>query len=474
MVTLYVFRVPMWMQPDEGDHIAYTRHLIEKRAFPVFVGRKPGHSYEAHQPPLYYALCAPGYALAGSHRVDQHTLTAAYLCRIVSALCGLGIIVLIYWLAQSLFKSDPVMPAVAAGFAALLPMHLHVSASIGNDALAGLTCAATIVWIVQRWNVPTFQRFNVSEPVVAGVLTGLALWSKSSCLFLLPMIAVVYFMRGREQHNTPCAIRWAGAAVLTTLLVISPWWIRNTMLYGDPLVARAFLQGFDNPGPDFFLLKARLSPFDFAFYFFTTLTFMTFWGVLGRVNDALNRYTKAVFDADPNHERFTFYAFIGICLLFTLPALIGCFKGLRACSARFILLTTLAVIIATVGWFSALQAMVLETPSFATVAFALSALLVLAGWMTTAPPRSHVSTPDALLIVGIVLILIQFLQFNTHYFQAQARYLHPMLIGIAPCFVWGLDTLLPKPTRCVWIPLLAALLIALSAMSLTAWNAPTK
>ncbi len=476
LATLYIVRVPMWTQPDEGVHWGYVAYLVEKKAFPIFEGGKKG-IYEAHQPPLYYLLCAPACLLTGAHRVQERAVIAAYICRGISALCGLGIVLLVGVVARSLFPSDKLMSLVTMGFAALLPMHLHVCASVGNDALAGLMCAATVAWMVQRLNVSTFERFNVwQDAAVAGVLTGLALLSKSSCLFLLPMVAVFYFLCGLKTRNTSRhvgAIRIAGLACLTTLLVVSPWWIRNQILYGDPLAAGAFLKGFDNPGPADFLRGLQKTPFEYAFSDVLILTFMTFWGVFGEVNHAYERYRLAVSRFDPNDERSVFYGFVGLCLLFALASLIGCFKEFRAASSRSALLIGLAVAAALAGWFAALQAIAAETTTPLTnLLFALSVLLAFAGWLVTTPhaPRP---TPHAWLSVGILLIFLQFLQFNTRYFQAQARYLHPMLVGIAPLFVWGLDSVLPKKTRPVWIVTLGVLLLALSVMNLTAWRTPT-
>ncbi|MCS6860011.1 MAG: hypothetical protein NZT92_06805 [Abditibacteriales bacterium] len=475
MAALYVARVPMWTQPDEGVHLGYVRYLVQHRKFPIFGGNKAGQLYEAHQPPLYYLLCTPAYLVTGAHRLKEREIIVAYLCRGVSALCGLGVVWLVGIVARSLFPSDKLLPLVAMGFAALLPMHLHVSASIGNDALAGLLCAATMAWMFSLRDAGS--RFTVDRPLpeaaIAGALSGLALLSKSSCLFLLPLVAAFYFLRGRAMRDTRYAMRLSSVAVVVALLVVSPWWVRNQILYGDPLAARAFLKGFDNPGPDYFLVRRMNLPvFDYAVKLTLALTFMTFWGIFGEVNNAYKHYTQAVFGADPHGERGTFYGFLTLCFLFAAAALGGCLKECRAASSRSALLTGLAVAAAFAGWFAALHAIAAETTNPLTnVLFVLSALLAFAGWFALMHHASHI-THHGLLSVGVILILLQFLQFNTRYFQAQARYLHPMLVGIAPLFVWGLDALLPRKMRPVWMSLLGGLLLALSAMNLTAWRTP--
>ena len=62
----FVWRVPFGDNPDETAHRDYIRLIVEERGFVKFIERDklpedaPSRD-EAHQPPLYYLLCAPVY-----------------------------------------------------------------------------------------------------------------------------------------------------------------------------------------------------------------------------------------------------------------------------------------------------------------------------------------------------------------------------------------------------------------------------
>jgi len=90
-----VFRFPVFAAVDERAHIAYVQELaehgripwvgrdhvfwqelaIEAGTFPRPSGLDParlglrGSSYEGWQPPLYYALAAPAFAIPGDYRL---------------------------------------------------------------------------------------------------------------------------------------------------------------------------------------------------------------------------------------------------------------------------------------------------------------------------------------------------------------------------------------------------------------------
>ena len=62
LTLLLIARVPLGTAnvPDEWAHFEYVEHLATRGTLPVFRPQGAPHpGYEFHQPPLYYALCAP-------------------------------------------------------------------------------------------------------------------------------------------------------------------------------------------------------------------------------------------------------------------------------------------------------------------------------------------------------------------------------------------------------------------------------
>jgi hypothetical protein len=172
--SVYLWRFPAWRAPDEGAHFAYIVHLAQTRSLPIFEGMGRGVTYEAHQPPLYYLTALP--FVASLLEDKAHHQTALYLLRFFSTLWGLAVVLGAMGLAWML-HADPQtrLPAtlLAGLFAALLPMHLLVCASVGNDATAGAMATATLLWLcllLQRPSVGTTPNLD------GGVDGGRFLW----------------------------------------------------------------------------------------------------------------------------------------------------------------------------------------------------------------------------------------------------------------------------------------------------------
>jgi 4-amino-4-deoxy-L-arabinose transferase-like glycosyltransferase len=102
--VLFAARTPAWQAPDEPAHYNYVRYLAQSGQFPVLqMGDYPSAyleqiksqhfppdmsidaiRYEFHQPPLYYVLAAPLFALTGG---------SLLVLRLFSVLLGAGIVV---------------------------------------------------------------------------------------------------------------------------------------------------------------------------------------------------------------------------------------------------------------------------------------------------------------------------------------------------------------------------------------------
>ena len=57
------------------------------------------------------------------------------MLRLLSVLLGAGVIALVWASARRLFPHRPGRAVIAAGFAAVLPMHVAMMAAVNNDSL---------------------------------------------------------------------------------------------------------------------------------------------------------------------------------------------------------------------------------------------------------------------------------------------------------------------------------------------------
>ncbi len=249
--TLFAIKTPPWQNPDEPAHYNYIAHLATERQFPVlrmgdydgaYLGRLKAERfppdlsiepvrYESHQPPLYYLLAVPIYWLSQG---------LPLALRLFSVVLGGGVVLLIFLCARAAIPGSPHIALGAAAFAAFLPMHVALMASVNNDGLAELLIAGTVLALL-RW-----QRLRAGSEVdegsgsllAAGILIGLGCLTKATTYTLLPVAIVVVIMQsvwtGSAGSVTVGKLTRRLALVIGPALLLGlPWWIRNILLYGN-------------------------------------------------------------------------------------------------------------------------------------------------------------------------------------------------------------------------------------------------
>ncbi len=234
--------VPTWEAPDEQPHFLYARHLARWKRLPVQHVGSPNLLMEGHQPPLYYVLLAPlagcgdqvlnqnpdfprsPTAFAhGSEEVFPFTGVAArvHLLRLLSVATALCMLVVAYHLARAVLRPDDTSAVLAVAWCAFLPQFTYVMSSVNNDVLAALLATLSLlVLTVPRKRVAVFS-------IAGGAAVGLALLAKTTTLFLVPLGVLIQWRRRGLL---------AAGVFIAAVSVVSGWWfVRNALLYGDPL-----------------------------------------------------------------------------------------------------------------------------------------------------------------------------------------------------------------------------------------------
>ena len=419
LALLYLVRVPIGRQPDELSHMEYIAFIANEKSFPVFQGREKG-IYEAHQPPLYYLVCAPTYGVL--HRFSHEAPILA--ARFVSWLAGTGIVWLTFLIAQSMFPGRHLAQLSTTVLVAVLPIHLNISASVGNDALAGLF--STLILTALLTGTPRWSQWRRS--VLLGALIGLSLLTKSGTVFLLPLTLVAFLLKeGTRAAGLKTAIGQFGIVLVVCLLVCGWWLVRNVNLYGDPFAIRAFNEGFaGSPHPSYFLDRGM--SLESYVLMVAQLTFMTFWGIFGEVNQSITRLGQMYATGQG----------VGVYLL-----LVTVFLVVTACPC--------------VGLATYLRSL-------------LPGRKTRGNWTAELGKRPTVPIGSVVILaVGVLLAVAQYVQFNLIYFQAQARYLHPMLPAISCLAALGSPKSRTGDSSAWWLALLITGLLLSSALNLTVW-----
>ncbi len=259
--------------PDETAHRIYIQHLVDEHALPVFDAARgrDNPEYEFHQPPLYYALAAPVYAAAGGG--DRGTRAV----RLLSALIGLITTLAAFGIARTLWPEPPHLALGAAAVTAFWPMHLYTNASINNDGLA-VALWATALWLLARY----LRAPSLRGAALAGVVTGLALLTKTSTLILVPLGLIAITLAWSREKSVPWRHLFGdGGAFLGAAAVIGGWWlVRNQMLYGDALAYGVFKTAFGWQSPQRWFTARGFSEVT-HWGAVAVLTHQSFWGAFG-------------------------------------------------------------------------------------------------------------------------------------------------------------------------------------------------
>jgi hypothetical protein len=293
---------PIWEAPDEVGHFSFIQYLIAEHRLPAL---HAGVTDESHQPPLYYLVAAGASALPGSGdptggfelnpqfmwagqggadvNIARHSTAetfpyrgqalAIHLARLISALMGGAAVALVIAIGWRVFPYFPVIGLLAGAVVAFNPQFLFVSGSVNNDNL--LVLAATGAW----WQTLA----AIKRPAQWRQWALVALWMAAAILAKTSGLVVGVIVLGTlvacavQRRSFKLFMKGALAIALILVPLVSWWFIRNQILYGDVLGWGKYAEVFAAN-----LRYGALGMADFKEFFSTQ--FRSFWGVFGWMN----------------------------------------------------------------------------------------------------------------------------------------------------------------------------------------------
>jgi len=271
--VLYSVVNPLAEAPDEDWHYDYVKYVADGRGLPVLhfdPSKNIVYGTVGHHPPLYYGLSAfltfwintddadsllwdnPHFlagradALGNKNRIIhtdteafpyRGTALAMHIVRLLSVLLS-GITVLAtYLIALELFPDWKPLALGAAAINAFNPQFLFIGARISNDTAVTAFSALALLGTIRLLK----RGATTGRLVWLGVTLGLALLSKISALALLPLVAVGLVIRAIRQRSFVSLAKWG--LVVFPLAFLIAWWpyLRNWLLYRDPLATNVWL-----------------------------------------------------------------------------------------------------------------------------------------------------------------------------------------------------------------------------------------
>jgi hypothetical protein len=218
----FVVLVNPGIPSDEPSHWLNVLYFAGHHRIPT-IG-DPSVSYEAQQPPLAYVVAA---LVEGPVRAVTSLKGGFYAARVVGGVEWLIALLFAWRLLGRLVPDSRVGRSAAFAFLALNPMLLAMAWSVQNDSLALLIGFAAIDYAstLGRRSVDGLQGAVLGAMVAAGVLTKLTDWA------LVVAIPLWLVLVPRARRPWKAVLAFGGS-----LAALSGWWfIRNMVLYGDPL-----------------------------------------------------------------------------------------------------------------------------------------------------------------------------------------------------------------------------------------------
>ncbi len=307
VATFYSVATPAFEASDELYHYPFIKHLADGKGLPVLQDSSGGTLYfqEGGQPPLYYLVSAaatfwintgteseiyqrnPHASIGEPLRADNKNMVihtdsenfpysgvflALHMIRFLSVLMSAGTVYLTYLVGMELFPGEPRVALAAAVFNAFLPQVLFISGSVNNDNLITLLSSGALLLTIKA------AKGKISLPGIAilSILVGMAALTKLSGLALLPLVSLVATIDCVRKRRPAEFVRIAFPVWIAWLAISGWWYVRNWLLYGDPLGLSAFLKivGERWPKPSF--LEILINEAEGLR--------LSFWGVFGGFN----------------------------------------------------------------------------------------------------------------------------------------------------------------------------------------------
>lgn len=313
----YSLTTPLFEAPDEIEHYFYIWNIANRGGFPVQDPENVGPwGQEGGQPPLFYILGglltvrvdssdAPdlirrnphanvGLPLAyGNKNVIIHTdreafpyrggVLALHLARLLSVLAGAATVLVTYLIALEIFPSRREVALGAATINAFIPQFLFMSGAVSNDVLAAALCGWALLMVLRQvTGEPSFWSM-----VGLGCVVGLAALTKLSGLGLFVLVLVVLIWLAWYRRDFTLLLP-GGLLVFVPALVVAAWWyLRNQLLYGDPLGLSVFLD-----------IVSRRDDFSWqAFLYELSGVRISFWALFGWFNVPLDESLYRLYDS---------------------------------------------------------------------------------------------------------------------------------------------------------------------------------
>ncbi len=208
---------------DADGNWEYIASLIARWHLP-----SPDAGWSTAHPPLFYALSAAIGRLMGSAEMEP-------VARATIAVCGLLALASVASVTGYVRDLDAgrfgPRTAVAAFLLLFLPVHVYISAMLGEEMVATAFVTFALVGLARELSRAPGERSDLRRPALYGALAGLGLLAKMSAVLPIAAAAIVLLAEG-PQRGWLRALR-SSVAFGAAAAVVGGWfYVHNLATYG--------------------------------------------------------------------------------------------------------------------------------------------------------------------------------------------------------------------------------------------------
>jgi hypothetical protein len=223
-----MFKIPVFVGFDAEDHVKYIMYLLENLHLPA-----ASEGVQMFQPPLYYAISAVLYRVAGTVFSPE---TSLVLIRLIPLGCALVLIELSYRILRELMPDREDLQACGLMVGGLLPMNFYMCQYYGNEPLAAVLTAMVLLLTVRMLRKP--ENARAKDAITLGAIAGFAILAKVTPVLLIPVICCsILLVQGTgNQYEFRSRAKLTGYFLLAATIVSGWFFVRNWLMFGKPFI----------------------------------------------------------------------------------------------------------------------------------------------------------------------------------------------------------------------------------------------
>ena len=273
-------------------HASVGKYIWKNHEIPLF--QPLGREEPFYAPPLYHMITAFVYSVFNIFSND----TANFAIKFVSPIFGIAALMLSFLTIKKLFNSKIAFYSIL--FLAFIPIFLDYSIFSYVESTMAFFVILSIYLMVN------------DKVAYSGIAAGLSILAKLNGAFVLPVLIFILY---RKFGSKKAFYRNVVIVIGLSLLIASPWLLRNWMLLGNPIwpFLNFAFDGYEARSFSSFNLNNIIDPDLYAF---------TYMGIFG-VPDG-NYRTLAMVNLP--YFRILFFIWMAGTFIFSFPFIAGIFN----------------------------------------------------------------------------------------------------------------------------------------------------